>query len=332
MKTKVVSFGEIMMRLSPPPFQRFTQATSFDVVYGGSEANVAVSLAHFGIDVEHVTRFPSNDLGKTAVAELKKHGVGTNHIVYGAERIGIYFIEHGASVRASKVIYDRADSAFAHITPSMFDWEEILKDAAWFHWSGITPAISQGAADACYDAVRAARKLGVTITGDINYRRNLWQYRKTALDVMPALIQESDIILGGLADFENCLGIRETDFTKACEVIHKKYPSVKKIVTTYRETIDGSHNKFSSAVWNGKALLTSKTYNLNHIIDRIGTGDSYMAGLIYGWLTKKSDQEAIEFATAACAVKHTIPGDVSTATVQEVEELTRGENIGKLLR
>src|SRR6478736_316374 len=332
MKSKVVSFGEIMMRLSPPPFQRFTQASSFDVVYGGSEANIAVSLAHLGIPAEHVTRFPENDFGKTAVSELMKHGVNTSHFVYGPERLGVYFIEHGASVRASKVIYDRAGSAFAHIKPSMFDWEEILKGAAWFHWSGITPAISQGAADACYEAIHTARKLGVKITGDINYRRNLWQYGKTAIDVMPALIQESDIILGGLADFENCLGIRESDFTKACQAIHKKYPVITKIVTTYRNTIDGSHNQFSSAVWNGNALLTSKTYDLTNIVDRIGTGDAYMAGLIYGWLKNKSDQDAIEFATAACAIKHTIPGDVSTASVQEVEELVRGENIGKLLR
>lgn len=332
MTGKVVSIGEIMMRLSPPSFERFTQAKTLDVVYGGSEANIAVSLAHFGIPTEHVTRFPENDFGKAAAAELMKHGVSTAHIVYGSERLGVYFIEQGASVRASKVIYDRANSAFAHVKPSMFDWEEILKDAAWFHWSGITPAISQGAADTCYEAIRTARKLGVKISGDINYRRNLWQYGKTALDVMPMLIQESDVILGGLADFENCLAVRETDYVRACEAIHKKYPSVKNIVTTYRNTIDGSHNQFSSAIWNGNVLLTSKTYDLTNIVDRIGTGDAYMAGLIYGWLKNKSDQDAIEFATAACAIKHTIPGDVSTASAHEVEELVRGENIGKLLR
>ena len=287
MKSKIISFGEIMMRLSPPAFQRFTQTSVFDVVYGGSEANVVVSLAHLGMPAEHVTRFPDNDLGRSATAELNRHGVSTEHIVYGAERMGVYLMEHGASVRASKVIYDRADSAFANLTPSMFDWDEILKDAAWFHWSGITPAVSQGAADACYQAVRTARKLGLTISGDINYRRNLWQYGKTALDIMPSLIGECDVIIGGLADFENCLDVREKDFSKACVAITKKYPGIKKIISTYRDTVDASRNSFSSVLWGSAGLLNSKTYDLTHIVDRIGTGDAFMAGLIYGWLNNK---------------------------------------------
>lgn len=329
---KVVTFGEVMMRLSTSSFSRFTQATHFGVLFAGSEANVAASLSLFEVPAAHVTRFPTNDFGKAAVQSLNKYGVQTNHIIYGDERMGVYFLENGAMQRSSKIIYDRFDSAFAHIKKGMIDWEEVFTNAGWFHWTNITPAISQGAADVCMEALLAARKKGITISGDINYRRNLWQYGKSADQVMPALIEHTDIIIGGAMDIENSLGIKASSYEKACEQVMKKCLAVKKISTTHRESISSSHNKISAQLWNGKKLLNSKEFDLTHIVDRVGAGDAYMAGLIYGWLSGKNDQDTLEFAIAASALKHGIEGDVNLSTVDEVETLVKGENIGKLLR
>src|SRR6478736_5415695 len=332
MKNRVVTFGEIMMRLSTPGFARFTQVESLNLLYAGSEANVAASLSTLGIPSEHVTRFPNNDFGRAATQTLQRYGVDTRHILYGDERMGVYFLENGAVHRASRIIYDRFDSAFAHIKPGMINWEEVLKGSTWFHWTGITPAISQGAADVCLEALMAARKLGLTISGDVNYRRNLWQYGKSAGDVMPVLIGLTDIIVGGLADFENCLGISADNYETGCQSVMKFNPSVKKIASTIRESISSSHNKLTGILWNGKKILSSTEYDITHIVDRVGTGDAFMAGLIYGWLSKKDNQQTIEFATAAAALKHTMEGDVNLATVAEVEALVKGENVGKLLR
>ena len=332
MKKRVITFGEIMMRLSTPGFGRFTQVESFNVLYAGSEANVAASLSHFGISAAHVTRFPNNDFGQAATESLQRHGVGTQYIIYGEERMGVYFLENGAIHRASRIVYDRFNSAFAHIKPAMIDWEQIMKDASWFHWTGITPAISQGAADTCYEAIQVARKNGATISGDINYRRNLWQYGKTAREIMPALIESSDVIVAGIADMENCVGVSGHSFESACNAFKKAYPNTKKIVTTERNSISSSHNKLRGIVWNGKEIFQSREYDLTHIVDRVGTGDAFMAGLIYGIMNKKDDQSTIEFATAAGAFKHTIEGDVNVASVDEIEGLVKGENVGKLLR
>jgi 2-dehydro-3-deoxygluconokinase len=329
---KVITFGEIMMRLSTPGFARFTQAETFNVLYAGSEANVAASLSHFGVIAAHVTRFPENDLGQAATESLRRHGVGTQFIVYGPERMGVYFLENGAIHRASRIVYDRFNSAFAHIKPGMVDWETVLKDASWFHWTGITPAISQGAADSCYEAIQVARKNGLTISGDINYRRNLWQYGKTAREVMPGLIECTDVIVAGIADMENCVGISGDNFESACQAFKKKYPNTKKITTTERNSISSSHNKLKGILWNGKQVVESREYDLTHIVDRVGAGDAFMAGLIYGIMNKKDDHGTIEFATAAGAFKHTIEGDVNVASAEEIEALVKGENIGKLLR
>lgn len=321
-----------MLRLSTPGFSRFTQADSFNVVYGGSEANVSVSLCSFGIEAAHVTRFPENDLGLAATQTLRQHGVDTTFIQYGSERMGIYFVENGAMQRSSRIIYDRFDSAFAHIKPGMVDWSKVFSGASWFHWTGITPAISQGAADVCREAIQAARKNGLTVSGDINYRRNLWQYGKSARDIMPELIASTDIIVAGITDMENCTGISGDTFENACQALMKKYPSVKKITTTLRDSVSSSHNRLKGIVWNGKELLASREYDITHIVDRIGAGDAFMAGLIYGLITGKNDQQSIEFATAAGTLKHSIEGDVNVVTVAEVEALVKGENVGKLLR
>ncbi len=332
MKKKVISLGDVMMRLSTPGSSRFTQTEMFNILYAGSEGNVASALAGWGVHAVHVTRFPDSDLGRAATASLRKFGVDTGSIVYGDERMGLYFLENGAMQRSSKIIYDRFDSAFAHIQPGMIDWSEVMKDAQWFHWSGITPALSQGAADVCKEALLVARKLGVTISADINYRRNLWQYGKQAIDIMPGLIELSDIVVGGVTDFENSLGISVSDFEMGCKEVQKKNPAVKKIANIHRESISSSHNKIEGLLWTGKELLRSQQYDLTHIVDRVGAGDAFMAGLIFGWTNEKTDKQTLEFATSSCALKHTVEGDVNVCTVQEIESVLNGINVGKLLR
>lgn len=331
MKGKVVTFGEIMLRFSTQAFSRFTQSTAFDVTYAGAEANVAASLAIFGIPSMHVTRFPDNDLGEAATRKLRQYGVDTEAIVYGKERMGLYFLENGAMQRPSRIVYDRFDSAFAHIKPGAVDWNAAFKGATWFHWTGITPAISQGAADVCLEALSLAKKHGLTISGDINYRRNLWQYGKTARDIMPELIEYCDVVIAGITDMENCASITGETFEHACINFQKHFEKVKKIATTERQSISSSHNRISSILWNGK-LLRSRQYDLTHIVDRVGAGDAFMAGFIYGVLKGMHDQQALEFATAACALKHSIEGDVNLVKAEEVETLVKGENVGKLLR
>jgi 2-dehydro-3-deoxygluconokinase len=214
----------------------------------------------------------------------------------------------------------------------MLDWNGILKDASWFHWTGITPAISQGAADVCFEAIQAARKNNITISGDINYRRNLWQYGKTAREIMPALIESTDVIVAGITDMENCVGITGETFDEACSALKKAYPNTRKVLTTERASISSSHNKLKGLLWNGKKVIQSREYDLTHIVDRVGAGDAFMAGLIYASLQKMDDAATIEFATAAGAFKHSVEGDVNRASAEEIQTLVRGENIGKLLR
>jgi 2-dehydro-3-deoxygluconokinase len=332
MNNRVITFGDIMMRLSTPGFSRFMQTNNFNVLYAGSEGNVASSLAILGIPAAHVTRFPDNDFGYAATQALKKIGVDTSSIIYGDGRIGVYFLENGSMQRSSRIIYDRFDSAFAFIKPGMIDWSEIFANASWFHWSGITPAISQSAAEVCLQAVMLAKKKGLIVSGDINYRRNLWQYGKTAREIMPSLIEQTDIVVAGITDMENSAGITGDTFESACKNFAQRFPNVKKMTTTLRDSISSSHNKIAGQLWNGREVLQSQPYDLTHIVDRVGAGDAYMAGLIYGLTKGKNDQEALEFATAACAWKHSVEGDVNLASVTEIESLVKGENVGKLLR
>lgn len=336
MNKRVITFGEVLLRLSGQHHQRLEQATIFDVVYGGSEANVSIALSQWSNSASHVTVLPDNELGQAALQTLRKFGVDAQAIQLKPGRIGIYFLENGASVRASKVIYDRYDSAFAHVEPKSIDWESILKNADWFHWSGITPAISASAAAACLDAVKTAKKMGIRISGDINYRRVLWQYGKSPRDIMPELISHCDVIVGGKTDFENCLGIipqgNEDPFVSTCKQVCEKFPTAKLIANTVRDTIDASANTLTGIVYEGNVLHTSQTYKLDHIVDRIGSGDAFMAGLIHQLLRKASISQTIEFATAAAAFKHTIPGDALLATMDEINQLVQGINIGKLLR
>jgi 2-dehydro-3-deoxygluconokinase len=343
---KVVTFGEIMLRLAPPEFKRFSQASSFEVIYGGGESNVAVSLANYGIPVEFVSRLPKNDLGDCALMELRKRGVQTNHLQRGGERLGIYFLEMGAVSRGSKVVYDRAYSSMSTIEKGMIDWKAVFADAQWFHWTGITPALSQGAADACLEAIQMANQMGITVSTDLNYRKNLWNYGKSPGEIMPALVEGCDIILGNEEDAEKHFGIHPTgvDVTQGHSVDAKAYLSVlqqlmerfprcKKAITTLRGSISASHNSWSGVLYDGKTLYEAPTYQITHIVDRVGGGDSFMGGLIYGLLQHPDDdQQALDFAVAASCLKHTIYGDANLSTVEEVQKLLSGDASGRVSR
>jgi len=342
---KVVTFGEIMLRLAPPGWLRFSQASQFNAIYGGGESNVAVSLANYGIPTEFVTRLPENDIGECALMEMRKRGVGTQHIARGGERLGIYFLETGAVARGSKVVYDRAHSAMSTIEKGMIDWEEVFKDAEWFHWTGITPAISQGAADACLEAIQMANKLGVTVSTDLNYRKKLWKYGKQPSEVMPALVAGCDVILGNEEDAEKHFDIHPEgvdvtqghsvdaeSYLSVCQQLMQRFPRAKKVIVTLRGSISASHNSWSGVLYNGDELLKTRTYQITHIVDRVGGGDSFMGGLICGLLKYNDDQKALDFAVAASCLKHTIYGDANLVTVDEVEKLMQGDASGRVSR
>lgn len=344
--SKVVTFGEIMLRLATPEHLRFRQARSFNATFGGGEANVAVSLANYGIDVDYVTRLPQNDLGAACAAELRSFGVGTSNIVYGGERLGIYYLETGAVARPSKVVYDRAHSSAATVERGMIDWEQVLAGADWFHWTGITPAISASAAEVCLDACRAANRLGVKVSCDLNYRKNLWKYGKTAAEVMPALVECCDVILGNEEDAEKVFGIKPEGFDAAstqgevdaaafrsvCSQLMARFPRAKKVVITLRGSINADHNTWGGVLFDGETLYCSPRYDITDIVDRVGGGDSFMGGLIYGLLTYDDDQRALNFAAAASALKHTIYGDFNMVSVAEVENLMKGDGSGRVAR
>jgi len=345
MSKKVVTFGEIMLRLATPNYQRFIQASSFEATYGGGEANVAVSLANYGLSPQFVTRLPKNDIGSAALATLRKHNVGTDHIAFGGDRLGIYFLESGAVSRGSKVVYDRAQSALAHIAPGMIDWDQALEGAEWFHWTGITPAVSQGAADVCLEGVKAANAKGITVSCDLNYRKNLWKYGKTPADVMPELVEGCDVILGNEEDAEKVFGIHPegVDVTQGhveaeayesvCKQLMERFSRAKKAIITLRGSISASHNSWSGVLYDGSQLYEAPLYQITHIVDRVGGGDSFMGGLIYGLLTyPDDDQKALNFAVAASCLKHTIHGDFNMVTVEEVEKLMSGDASGRVSR
>ena len=344
---RIITFGEVMLRLATPGYLRFSQADTLNATFGGGEANVAVSLANYGMDAEFVTRVPDNDIARACLADLRKHGVGTKFCVTGGSRLGIYFLETGAVARPSKVVYDRAHSAISEIEPGMIDWEKVFEGADWFHWTGITPAISQGAADVCLEAVKAANRLGVTVSCDLNYRKNLWKYGKTAAEVMPALVECCDIILGNEEDADKVFGIKpegfdvtatggtvdQKRFQSVGEQLMAKFPRAKKVIITLRGSVNANHNTWGGVLWDGKTLYQSPRYDITHIVDRVGGGDSFMGGLIYGLLSYPSDdQKALNFAVAASCLKHTIYGDYNLVTVAEVENLMKGDGSGRVSR
>ena len=342
---KVITFGEIMLRLATPDYLRFSQAHSFDATFGGGEANVAVSLANYGMDVHFVTRLPENDIGNMAVAMLRNHSVNIDDIVRGGDRVGIYFLETGAVSRGSKVVYDRNNSAFAEIQMGMINWDSVFEGADWFHWSGITPAVSEEAANVCMDAIKKANEKGITVSTDLNYRKNLWNWGKTAEEIMAGMVERSDIILGNEEDAEKVFGIHaegldgkggEVDGVSYQTVVSQlmtRFPRAKKVIITLRGSVNANHNTWSGVLWDGTELYQAPVYQITHIVDRVGGGDAFMGGLIYGLHAfSGDDQKALNFAVAASCLKHTIKGDFNLVTVAEVEKLLRGDTSGRISR
>ncbi len=334
MAKKVVTFGEVMMRLSPPGYSKFSQATSFELVYGGGEANVAISCGYLGMKAAHVTRFPDNLLGKAATQFLRKHWLSTVHVIYGDNMLGKYFLEKGAAHRSSVVIYEREGSAFSLIEPSMVDWEDVLKDADWFHWTGITPAISEGAAMCCLEAIKTANKLGIKVSGDINSRDNMWKYGKTMQEVMPELVKNCDIVITSTKGIHQMFGLGQpgNKFRFSAKLLMDAFPRIEKVVGKNRKSISASHQQITGKMWNGKKYIKTETLDISHVIDRVGTGDAFASGLIYGLLHYDDDVQALNFATAGCALKHTVPGDVNMVSKEDVISLMEGNTSGKIKR
>ena len=339
---KVITMGEIMLRLSSHGNSRFVQAESLDVCYGGGEANVAVSLANYGHEAHFVSKVPAHEIGQCAVNALRRYGVETDYIARGGDRLGIYFLETGASMRASKVIYDRAHSSIAEASPKDFDFDKIFEGASWFHWSGITPAISDKSAENLRLACISAKKHGVTISCDLNFRKKLWTSEK-AISIMRPLMQYVDVCIGNEEDAELCLGFKpdadveggKTDasgYHKIFEQMAKEF-GFKYVVSTLRESYSATRNGWKALIYNGKDFYESKHYDINPIIDRVGGGDSFSGGLIHGLLTWPEDQgKALEFAVAASALKHTIPGDFNLVSESEVLALAKGDASGRVQR
>lgn len=338
---KVVAFGEIMLRLSTERHLRFSQAKSFAATYGGGEFNVAVSLTNYGVASEFVTRIPKNEIGACALKEMRKLDVGSNYVIYGGDRLGIYFLETGAGTRGSNVVYDRANSSFATIKKGDIKWDQVLKNATWFHWSGITPAISESAAQECLEAVKTAHKLGLTISCDLNYRSKLWQYGKQPKDVMPELLKYSHIILGDIDTAYFMLGQGKVDPNYQDEaslpVLYDKLfelcPDLRTVATTLRYSVSASHQRIGGILYDGKTIYNASIKEVTPVVDRVGSGDAFMGGLIFGLLEYKNDkQKALDFAVAACCLKHTISGDYNLVSVEEVEKMLSGDATGKVSR
>ena len=339
--SKIITLGEIMLRLSPEGQTRFVQADSFDVIYGGGEANVAVSCANYGHDAYFVTKLPTHEIGQSAVNALRRYGVHTDYIVRGGQRIGIYFCETGASVRPGKVIYDRAHSAIAEADAREFDFDAIMSGADWFHWSGITPAISPQAAEITRKACEAAKRQGVTVSVDLNYRKKLWTPQE-AQAVMKPLMNYVDVCIGNEEDAELCLGFKPDADVTAGQTDAAGYEAIfrsmaqtfgfKYVISTLRESFSASHNGWKALIFDGQTFYTSRRYDLLPIIDRVGGGDSFSGGIIHGLLAMSSPAEALEFAVAASALKHTITGDFNLVSAAEVETLTGGDASGRVQR
>ncbi len=333
--------GEILLRLSTPGNRRFVQSDTFDVVYGGGEANVAVSCANYGHDAYFVSKLPTHEIGQSAVNALRKFGVKTDFIARGGDRVGIYFLETGASMRPSKVIYDRARSSIAEATVADFDFDAIMEGAAWFHWSGITPALSAESAELTKLACEAAKRHGVTVSVDLNFRKKLWT-KEQAQSVMRPLMEYVDVCIGNEEDAELCLGFKPDADVEGGHTDAEGYKDIfeqmakafgfKYVVSTLRESFSATHNGWKAMIYNGEEFYTSRRYDIEPIIDRVGGGDSFSGGIIHGLLTKPNQAEALEFAVAASALKHTINGDANLVSLEEVEALVGGDASGRVQR
>jgi len=344
MGNTTVTFGEIMLRLAPPGFEKILQSPQFVATFGGGEANVAVALAQLGLAAAFVTVLPDkNPVADAVIGELRRFGVDTSRIVRGKGRLGIYYLEAGANQRASKVVYDRDHSAIALAKPGDISWDRALEDAGWFHVTGITPAISSSAADLALEAVKKAREKGITVSCDLNYRKNLWKWGKPTVEVMRELVKHIDIAIANEEDVQMALGIQaEVDvhsgkldraqYEKLTAKVLGEYPKLKAIAITLRESKSASHNGWSACLNDRLGFMVSRSYEITHIVDRVGAGDSFAAGLIYGFQVLPSHQGALEFAVATSCLKHSLPGDFSRTTVDEVNALLKGGGSGRVQR
>ena len=340
---KFVTFGEIMLRLKSPGYDRLFQQPSLEATFGGGEANVAVSLANYGLDAKFVTALPANDIGAACERELRKYSVDVSVIAHTKGRMGIYYLETGACQRPSKVIYDREYSSCAEIKAGDFDWKKILSDAGWFHVTGITPAVAEGVAAEAITALKTAKELGVTTSCDLNYRAKLWKWGKKADEVMPELTKYVDVVIANEEDCQKALGISSDNkpelgeinldcYKEITEKVLTQFPNVKTVAITLRESKSANRNLWSACINDGKEFYHSRTYDITDIVDRVGGGDSFAGGLIYGLSTKGDAKAALEFAVGASCLKHTINGDLNLVTVEEVEKLIGGDGTGRIAR
>ena len=342
---KVVTFGEIMLRLKSPAYERFFQSPALEATFGGGEANVSVSLANYGMDTSFVTVLPKNDIAEACIRELRGFGVDTTKIVRGGNRVGIYYLETGAVQRPSKVIYDRAGSSIAEAKPGDIDWDKTLEGATWFHFTGITPAISQGAADLCLEALKACKERGIHVSCDLNYRKNLWKYGKRADEVMTELVKYVDTVIANEEDFQKALCLKAEsqadveegelnidNYKAIASLAMETYPNIKRVAITLRESKSANHNDWRACLYNGKDFFLSRKYSITDIVDRVGGGDSFGGGLIYGLNNYDNEQDALEYAVAASCLKHTIIGDYNRVSVAEVESLMKGSGTGRVQR
>jgi len=340
---KAVTFGEIMLRLASPGFERFLQTAQFQATFGGAEANVAVALASFGVPAAFVTVLPANPIADAAVAELSRLGVNTSHILRANGRLGVYFLESGANQRPSRVVYDRQYSAMALSKPGDIPWGLVFQNASWFHISGITPALSSTTASLALESVREARTAGAMVSCDLNYRKNLWKWGTAARDFLPRVVESADVLIANEEDVQAALGMEsEADipsgrlerghYENLARRVFRAYPNLRAIAITLRESVSASHNGWSACLHDGRQFLTSRRYDITHIVDRVGAGDCFAAGLIYGMLTGLTSQDALEFATAAGCLKHSIPGDFARLTAAEVQALLHEGGSGRVQR
>lgn len=340
---KVVTFGEIMLRLAPPGFERFLQSPQLVATFGGAEANVAVALSAFGLPAAFVTVLPASAIADAALAELRRFGVDTSQVIRANGRLGVYYLEAGANQRPSRIVYDRDHSAMALAKPGDISWEAVFKGASWFHISGITPALSSSAADLALESARTAHDAGLTVSCDLNYRKNLWNWGKAAREVMPGLVKLSDFLIANEEDVQAALGL-ETEVDVQCGKLDRgqyeklaggvlaAYPNLRAIAITLRESLNASSNGWSACLHDGQQFLSSRRYEITHIVDRVGAGDCFAAGLIYGMLTGLAGQETLEFAVAASCLKHSIPGDFSRVSVAEANALLKEGGSGRVQR
>lgn len=344
---KIISFGEIMLRLTPPRCRRFSQSPLFEAGFGGSEANVAVSLANYGLQSEFVSCLPTNRIADACVDDLRSFGVGTSHILRAGDRIGLYYMEKAAALRASSVVYDRAGSSFDTLCPGKIDWDLIFQNASWFHWSGIAAAVSANTAAVCAEAIASAHRHGLTVSCDINYRKNLWQYGKNIDEVLPSLMERCDILFGTETEYNKTLGIRfpefkaqnasyrpdATGYEAAARIVTARFPNVQAVIFALRNELSANHHLISGTLYTEEKLYLTRVYDIDNVVDCVGVGDAFVGGMIYGMAAHPNDvQYALDFGAAACALKNTVPGDYSRFTTAEIEQLATGPVTGRIAR